>query len=132
MGSSIWQVGRAMITNGKPGDDDHSPDASLPDGEEWSLDTQDLPTRESDPTPDRSAGMTEDQFKKAAGLCALVLLVLAGTGLLLERVYPQDPKPVFADCAPIDNAAQRLACYDKFAHDSATGPAKGAAAPAVW
>ena len=81
---------------------------------------------------DRTGGMTEDQFNKATGICALLFLVLAGTGLILERVYPQDPKPEFSDCALIDSATERLTCYDKVAHNGATEPAKGAAPPAVW
>ena len=121
-----------MTTNEKPVEDRHSPDDLLLDGTEWSFDTRDLPTRKSAPMLDRSAGMSEDQFSKAAGICALLFLVLAGTGLILERVYPQDLKPGFSDCALIDNAAERLTCYDKFAQDSATEPAKGAAPPAIW
>jgi hypothetical protein len=104
----------------------------LLDATEWSFDTRDLPPRESDPMRDRSAGMSEDEFRKAAAICALLFLVLAGTGLILERVYPQDHKLGCSDCALMDNAAKRLTCYDKFAQDSATEPAKGAAPPAGW
>ena len=121
-----------MTTNGKPGEGDHSPDDVLLDGTEWSFDTRDLPTRESDPMRDGPVGMSEDEFSKAAAICALLFLVLAGTGLILERVYPQDHKLGFSDCALMDNAAKRLTCYDKFAQDSATQPAKGAAPPAGW
>jgi hypothetical protein len=121
-----------MTTNEKPAEGYHRPDDLLLDEREWSFDTEDLPTSGSDPTHDRRAGMTDDQFNKAIGICALLLLVLAGTGLILERLYPQEPKPEFSDCASIDNPAARLTCYDKFARDSATEPAKGATPPAVW
>jgi hypothetical protein len=120
-----------MTTNGKPVEGHRGSDDLLLDGSEWSFDTRDLPVREN-PMLDRSGGMTEDQFKKATSICALLFLVMAGTGLILERVYPQDPKPELSDCTLIGNTAVRLTCFDKFAQDSATEPAKGAAPPAVW
>jgi hypothetical protein len=121
-----------MTTNDKPVEGHQSPDDLLLDKSEWSFDTQDLRTREYDATLDRSGGMTDGQFKKATAICAILFLVLSGTGLILERAYPQDPKLEFSDCALIDNAAERLTCYDKVAHDNATEPAKGATPPALW
>lgn len=102
-----------------------------PEEQEWSLDTRDVVLAKDHSKPEGMAGMTDEQLTRAAVMCGLLFLVIAVSGLLLERYFPPEPRPEFADCASIDDASARLTCYDGVATGSRMNPAKGAAAPLI-
>lgn len=113
-----------MIEAEKPSS---GPGDGPPVEEEWSLDTKDLVIPRQNIEREKIAGMTEQQFAKAAVICVLLFLVMGATGLLLERLYPAKPRQEFLDCRPMSDSTARLACYDRAAAESKPEPAKGGA-----
>ena len=102
--------------------------ASLPvDEDAWSLDDQDRPVQRRDSQAlNRTAGMTEDETKVGAILCALLILGFAGIGVIFRDIHPEKATTEISECRQIDVGAERLACYDTFAREQETVPAKGA------
>jgi hypothetical protein len=94
----------------------------------WSFDAEDLrPSRDGyEPT----AGFSDEDYRKATGLFALILLAMAAFGFILQDIYPSSRSPDLSDCVQIENPVSRLTCYDKVAEGSIT-PAKGIGPPLV-
>jgi hypothetical protein len=72
---------------------------------------------------DRIAGMSDRQTHLAAIICGALIVGFAGTGLLLTRMYPVNPKTDLSECAQVGDQSDRLACFDALA--KGTAPFKG-------
>lgn len=75
------------------------------------------------------AKQKERENRQTALLFAVLIGVLAGTGIILlatgNRPWPSRPSEL-RDCATVEPAASRLACYDELSRHSQVAPFKGA------
>jgi len=77
------------------------------------------------------AKQKERENRQTALLFAVLIGVLAGTGIILlatgNRPWPWPSGPSeLRDCATVEPAASRLACYDELSRNSQVAPFKGA------
>lgn len=73
---------------------------------------------------DRIAGMSADQTRAAAILCALLLALFAAMGVWSGDIAKEQSPAALSDCSQLHDDLRRLACYDRLAN-SADAPSKG-------
>lgn len=92
-----------------------------------SSETENFHNRTTDLEAEALEKEKERNDRQTALLFAVLIGVLAGTGIILLAASnrPSGPSEL-RDCAPIEPAAARLACYDELSRHSKVAPFKGA------
>jgi hypothetical protein len=81
-------------------------------------------------TAERNFGMSPDQTRTAALICALLIAGFAAIGIVIlaNTERPAGPSEI-SDCASVRVEADRLACLDGLARRPPEQPSKGGTGP---
>ena len=90
----------------------------------WSFDELKASSTPNTFSADRIAGMSADQTRTAAILCALLLALFAAMGVWSAEIAKEQSPAALSDCSPLHDDLRRLACYDRPAN-SVDAPSKG-------